>query len=180
MSDGLIKEAWEALERAERLNDTEEAEPFFKWAHRVDQWIYHDLPRLGKGFEAAQRENERLQENNKRADHERRFDLERALWGRARAAKKKSYPAPWESLLVGVEALAKEHERLEWMVVQMRDSERMKLAEARWEEGPVVSTTYGTATIVFQTTGMRFRRTRLGWVKEPVGQHWVGFVGGRR
>jgi hypothetical protein len=40
----LIQDAHEAVERGKRLNDSEDVEPFFKWAHRVDQWIYNDLP----------------------------------------------------------------------------------------------------------------------------------------
>jgi hypothetical protein len=38
----------DALERGKRLNDTEDVEPFFIWAHRVDQWIYNDLPVIEK------------------------------------------------------------------------------------------------------------------------------------
>lgn len=60
----MSEDVRKAIERAEHLNDTEEAEPFYKWAHRVDQWIANDLPRLRKGFEAATEREGRLREEN--------------------------------------------------------------------------------------------------------------------
>jgi hypothetical protein len=39
-----LRDVMERVRRAKELNDTEDVEPFFKWAHRVDQWIYNDLP----------------------------------------------------------------------------------------------------------------------------------------
>ncbi len=73
---------------------------------------------------------EKGEEKLKKHDHRCRYLLEGSLWGPSSAAK--TYPAPWDNLLLGVAALVKEHERLEWMVERMRDSERM-LAQGEWE-----------------------------------------------